>query len=166
MSRSDPRIRLLLQVLDEAFTAKGWQGSTLSGAVRGLTARQALWRPGGDPARNCVWNLVLHTAYWKHVVRERVAGGARTAFARGPHNFPALPPRPSAAAWKADVALLKREHELLRRAVARLSPDRLEAPVGRSRWVVAEQVFGIAAHDLYHTGQIQLLKALRRAAAR
>jgi hypothetical protein len=134
----------------------------LSGAVRGLTAKQALWRPGGDRSRHNIWELVLHTAYWKHVVRERAEGKGRTAFPRSPRNFPGLPARADAAAWKADVALLKRQHELLRRAVARLSPARLDAPVNRSPWVVAEQIFGVAAHDLYHTGQIQLLKALQR----
>jgi hypothetical protein len=186
MKRADARIRLLLQVLDEAFVAKGWQGTTLSGAVRGLTVRQALWRPGPTrgsdkkaeivraaqgkrtvagqlpPARHNVWELVLHTAYWKHVVRERVEGGPRTPFPRPPRNFPGLPARADAAAWKADVALMKHQHELLTRAVARLAPSRLDAPVRKSPWVVAEQLFGIAAHDLYHTGQIQLLKALQR----
>jgi len=162
MRRGDARIRLLVQVLDEAFSAKGWQGATLCGAVRGLTPTQALWRPGGDRTRHNIWELVLHTAYWKHVVRERVEGRGRTPFARGPRNFPALPARAGAAAWKADIALLKREHDLLRRAVAALSPARLDAPVRRSPWVVAEQIFGVAAHDLYHTGQIQLLKALRK----
>ncbi len=160
--RGDARTKLLLRVLDEAFTAKGWQGATLSGAVRGLTTRQALWRPEGDPSRHNIWELVLHTAYWKHVVRERVEGRGRTAFGRGPHNFPSLPARADAAAWKADVALLKRQHALLRRTVAQLKPARLDARVRRSPWVVAEQVFGIAAHDLYHTGQIQLLKTLQR----
>ena len=162
MRRGDARIRLLVQVLDEAFSAKGWQGATLCGAVRGLTPTEALWRPGGDRTRHNIWELVLHTAYWKHVVRERVEGRGRTPFARGPRNFPALPARAGAAAWKADIALLKREHDLLRRAVAALSPARLDAPVRRSPWVVAEQIFGVAAHDLYHTGQIQLLKALRK----
>jgi hypothetical protein len=160
--RGDARIPLLLQVLDEAFIAKGWQGATLSGAVRGLTAKQALWRPGGRRSRHNIWELVLHTAYWKHVVRERVEGGARTPFPRAPRNFPSLPPHPNAAAWRADVALLKREHEHLKRTVSRLGPAGLDAPVKRSPWVVAEQIFGIAAHDLYHTGQIQLLKALQR----
>lgn len=160
MSRGDARIPMLLQVLDEAFVAKGWQGATLSGAVRGLTRRQALWRP--KPGRHNVWELVLHAAYWKHVVRERVTGGTRTAFPRGPRNFPRLPERRDATAWRADIALLKREHRLLTAAVRRLPPSRLGARVGKSRWVVAEQIFGIAAHDLYHTGQIQLLKALER----
>jgi DinB family protein len=160
MSRGDVRIPMLIQVLDEACVAKGWQGATLSGAVRGLTPRQALWRPG--PGRNCIWDLVLHTAYWKHVVRQRVAGGEASAFPRAGRNFPRLPERRDAAAWRADVALLKRQHELLVKTVRRLPPARLRARVGKSRWNVAEQIFGIAAHDLYHTGQIQLLKALQR----
>ena len=190
--RPDARIRLLLQVLDEAFAAKGWQGATLSGAVRGLTARQALWRPRGHaarggrertgivraahgkptaasqlpPARHYIWELVLHTAYWKHVVRERVEGRGRTPFVRPPRNFPGLPPRADAAAWKADVALMKRQHELLKRMVARLKPSRLDERVGGSQWRVVEQLFGVAAHDLYHTGQIQLLKALQRSRGR
>ena len=55
MRRGDPRIRLLLQVLEQAFTAKGWQGATLGQAVRGLSPRQALWRPG--PGRHNIWEL-------------------------------------------------------------------------------------------------------------
>ena len=161
MARKDRRIHLLLDVLHGAFTAKGWQGATLGGAVRGLTPRQALWRPAGDRSRHNVWELILHAAFWKHAVRERVEGKGRTPFPRSPRNFPRLPARP-AAAWKADVALLRREHALLMRTVAGLPPARLDAPVGASRWTVAEQVFGVAAHDLYHTGQIQLLKALQR----
>jgi len=105
MTRGDARIRLLLQVLDQAFTAKGWQGATLTSAVRGLTVKQALWRP--VPGGHNVWELVLHTAYWKHVVRQRVEGrgaGARSPFPRSPRNYPSLPPsrRRDAAAWKAE----------------------------------------------------------------
>ena len=162
MRRGDPRIRQLLQVLEQAFTAKGWQGATLSQSVRGLSPRQALWRPG--PGRHNIWELVLHTAYWKHVVRKRVSGahGEAVRFPRSPRNYPELPARRDRAAWQADVALMKREHALMLAEVRRLRPSRLEARIGKSRWAVAEQIHGIAAHDLYHTGQIQLLKALQR----
>jgi hypothetical protein len=160
MRRGDSRIRLLLQILDEAFTARGWQGATLRGAIRGLEPRQALWRPA--PGRHNIWELVLHTAFWKHRVRQRVEGGKTSPFPRSPRNFPRLPDRCDARAWRADVALLEQQHEQLKHTVARLAPARLNARVGRSRWAVAEHVFGVAAHDLYHTGQIQLLKALQR----
>jgi uncharacterized damage-inducible protein DinB len=162
MRRGDRRIGLLLQVLEQAFTAKGWQGATLSQAVRGVSPRQALWRPG--PGRHNIWELVLHTAYWKHVVRQRVSGEDRGAapFPRSPRNYPALPLRRDLAAWRADVALMKREHARLLAVVRGLNPSRLEARIGKSQWAAAEQIHGIAAHDLYHTGQIQLLKALQR----
>jgi uncharacterized damage-inducible protein DinB len=159
-AHGEARIPLLLKVLDEAFTAKGWHGTTLSGALRGLTPRQALWRPG--PGRHNIWELVLHAAYWKHVVRERLEGRGRTAFPRGPRNYPRLPDRCDAAAWKADVTLLGREHDALRRMVRRLAPARLDARVGASPWNVAEHLFGVAAHDVYHTGQVQLLKVLQK----
>ena len=164
MRHGEPRIDLLLQVLDGAFLARGWQGATLSGAVRGLTPRQALWRPGAG--RHNIWELMLHTAYWKHIVRQRIEGRAeREAFPRRGRNFPDLPVRCDAAAWRADVALLKAEHARLKRCVEGLG-GRLDTRVGASRWTVAESVYGVAAHDLYHTGQIQLLRALARRRAR
>ena len=161
MSRGDARIRLLLQVLDQAFVAKGWQGATLRGAVRGLTHRQALWRP--RTGRHNVWELVLHTAYWKHVVRQRVAGGVarpkrfRAGRATSRACRSAATPRPGARTSPCSSASTS-----CWSAVRDLPPSRLGARVGKSRWVVAEQIFGIAAHDLYHTGQIQLLKAMQR----
>ncbi len=160
MALGDRRIGLLLQVLEEAFTRRGWQGATLSQAVAGLTPREALWRPGAG--RHNIWELVLHTAFWKHVVRYRVLGERPPRFPRSPRNYPAIPARPDAAAWRADVALMKREHRLMLDAVRNLGPQRLDASVGGSKWRVTEQIFGIAAHDLYHTGQIRLLRALQR----
>ncbi len=160
MGRGDPRIQLLLQALEQAFTARGWQGATLSRAVAGLTPKQALWRPG--PGRHSIWELVLHAAFWKHVVRHRVLGEKPPRFPRSPRNYPRLPARCDAAAWRADIALMKREHALMLETVRALRPARLEAAVGKSRWRVGELILGIAAHDLYHTGQIQLLKALQR----
>ena len=156
----DSRVQLLLAVFDQAFSGASWHGTPLGGALRGVSPRQALWRPGRG--RHNIWELVLHTAYWKCIVRRRLTRDERVAFPRAGANFPALPPRPGAAQWRRDVALLKREHALLRRAIARLAPARLSRRVWQSRWNAAATVAGIASHDLYHAGQIQLLKRLQR----
>lgn len=150
---------LLLQVFDQAFDHRAWHGTPLWGALRGVTVRQALWRPG--PKRLCIWELVLHTAYWKYVVRRRLTRDYAISFPRGPSNFPDLPPKPDARAWKRDVALLKEEHRLLRAAIVRFPAARLGRTDG-SPWRFAQHIYGIASHDLYHTGQIQLLKRLQR----
>ena len=61
---------------------------------------------------------------------------------------------------KADIRLLVEEHRLLREAIAGFPARRLNAKAPESQWTYAEHIHGIAAHDLYHTGQIQLAKRL------
>ena len=152
------QIRLLLEVFDQAYSAPSWHGTPLKGTIRGLSARQALWRPGAK--RHCIWDLVLHTAYWKCMVRRRLLRDPDVAFPRDGANWPALPERPSAAAWQRDRNLLDEQHALLRKAIAALKPADLNRRGWRSRWRVKAEIYGIASHDLYHAGQIQILKRL------
>ena len=156
----DGRIEMLLEILDQAFDRKGWHGTTLRGALRGLTATDALWRPGAG--RHNIWELTVHAAYWKYAVRRRLAGDAMGSFARKPSNWPAVPETPDTAAWKLDIRLLEQEHQLLRDVVRTMAPAKLQARSPQGVWTNAEEIHGIAAHDLYHTGQIQLIKKLMR----
>lgn len=155
----DERVRLLLDVFDQAYTAPAWHGTPLKGTIRGVSARAALWRPAAR--RHCIWDLVLHTAYWKCMVRRRLLRDPAISFPRDGANWPALPERPDDAAWKRDRALLDEQHRLLHDAIARLNPAQLSRRGWRSKWRVAQEIYGIASHDLYHAGQIQLLKRLR-----
>ncbi len=153
---TDARISLLLDVLDRAFDGRAWHGTTLRGAVRGVAPDLAVWRPGRG--RHNIWELMLHTAYWKYAVRRRIVG-SRERFSRAPANWPAPPRRPTAEALAEDVALLEHEHARLRLVVEGLAPSRLGRRL-TGRWTVAEQIHGVSAHDLYHTGQMQLIKQL------
>jgi hypothetical protein len=66
----------------------------------------------------------------------------------------------TAAAWKTDVALLDDMHAALRDIVAALTTTQLyQTPPGK-KVDNFRLLSGIAAHDLYHAGQIQLLKRL------
>jgi len=156
----DPRIDLLLEVLDQAFDQKGWHGTTLRGSLRGLTPEEALWRPA--PGRHNIWELALHTAYWKYAVRRRLAGDALGSFDRKPSNWPEPPDPADLRAWKRDVAFLDGEHRKLREVVAALSVGDLARRSPKGTWTSAQEIHGVAAHDLYHTGQIQLIKRLMK----
>ncbi len=156
----DARVRLLLEVFDQAYTAPSWHGTPLKGTLRGLSAREARWRPA--PKRHCIWDLVLHTAYWKCMVRRRLLRDPAIAFPRHGANWPALPDRPNDAAWKRDRDLLDEQHRLLRNAIAALKPAELSRRGWRSKWRVKAEIYGIASHDLYHAGQIQMLKRLMK----
>jgi DinB superfamily len=149
---------LLLEFFDQAFTAPSWHGTPLRGSLRGVSARAAVWRPG--PKRHCIWDLVLHTAYWKCMVRRRLLRDPEVAFPREGANWPALPKTRTNAEWQRDRRLLDEQHRLLRRAIARLRPADLGRRGWHSKWPIKAEVYGIASHDLYHAGQIQVLKRL------
>ncbi len=154
----DVRIELLLEILDQAFDRKGWHGTTLRGSLRGIRHEQAQWRPARG--RHNIWELTVHAAYWKYAVRRRLVGDAMGSFARKPSNWPLVPKNADAKAWKLDIRLLESEHRLLRETVRTLPPARLEERSPQGVWTNAEEIHGVAAHDLYHTGQIQLIKKL------
>src|SRR4051812_24127155 len=149
---------LLLWNLQPPPGRRNWHGGPSPvGALRGVTAEQAAWRP--TPRRKSVWELSLHIAYWKYTVRRHLVEGEVPRFPRRPANFPAQPAEPDEAAWVRDVALLRSEHTALLEAMRGLQERRLAAiPAAGKRWTYGELALGIAAHDAYHTGQIQLLK--------
>lgn len=152
-------IALLLALLDEAYEKKAWHGPNLRGSLRGLSAKEAAWRPA--PGRHNVSELAVHAAYWKYAVRRRLTGEKRGAFSRKGSNWFAGG-KASESAWRSDRELLEREHRRLREVVAAFPPERLHDFSAGSRHRNARLIYGIAAHDLYHAGQIQLVKALSR----
>lgn len=141
----------LLALMDEAYEKKAWHGPNLRGTLRGVTAEEAAWRPG--EGRHNIWELTVHAAYWKYAVRRRLTGEKRGSFARKGSNW-ILRPEAGAgeAEWRKDLELLGKEHKFLREVVAAMKK-------------FTEKQFhmlrGIAAHDLYHAGQIQILKRLQ-----
>jgi len=153
-------IEIILRMIDEAFDHKSWHGTNLRGSIRGVGFRQALWRP--YPSRHNIWEIVIHTAYWKYAVRRRLQNEPVGSFALKGSNWFERPAGDAGGAnqWNSDVALLVSGHRSLRDAVAGLAPEQLDTPPVKSKVSTVSILTGIAAHDLYHAGQIQLLKRL------
>jgi uncharacterized damage-inducible protein DinB len=151
-------IELLLELIDQAYDHHAWHGTNLRGSIRGLTAEQAAWRPAAG--RHNIWEIVMHTAYWKYAVRRRLLDEKRGSFPIRGSNWFARPATASEAAWREDLALLQETHRSFRRAVAEFSPAALTLSTARKKFTNAAVIYGVASHDLYHAGQIQLLKRL------
>jgi uncharacterized damage-inducible protein DinB len=153
-------IRQLLKIIDQAYDHRSWHGTNLRGSIRGLPLKQAAWRPA--PARHNIWELVVHAAYWKYAVSRRFTGESRGSFPLKGSNWFARPQTATEAEWRTDVRLLDQMHRLLRECVQNLSANDL-ARTPKGAKVSNEFILtGIAAHDLYHAGQIQLLKKMWR----
>jgi hypothetical protein len=144
---------LVLALLHEGYSRKTWHGPNLRQSLKSVSAKQAAWRPA--PGRHNIWELVLHSAYWKYAVRRRIEGGKRGSFALKGSNFFLRPERGKAieSAWRADLALLEREHQALEAAIHRV----LKTPRAKKLFPA---LYGVAFHDVYHAGQIRLLRRL------
>jgi len=147
--------QLILALLDEAYGKHTWHGPNLKQSIRGVTAKQAARRP--RRGRHNLWELTVHAAYWKYAVRRRIEGGQRGSFVLKGSNFFPRPEKGKAseAAWRADKELLEREHRALRAAIAKV----MASPRGTK---LLRQLYGIAFHDVYHAGQIRLLRRLMK----
>jgi len=159
MSKPKNEIKLLLEIIDQAYEKQAWHGPNLKGSLRGLTAKQASWRPARG--RHNIWELVIHAAYWKYAVQRRLVGGKRGSFPLKGSNWFKNIGKYGERAWKEDLALLDRAHRDLRKAIELLPPSRLRSSQPRSKVKNITLIYGIASHDLYHAGQIQLLKRLQ-----
>lgn len=142
--------------MDWAYDRQSWHGTNLRGSVRRVNAAQAACRPA--PGRHNIQELVVHAAYWKYAVWRRLTGAERGSFPLKGSNWFERGSRPDEHVWREDVALLERMHKQLRAAVAALPVrDLYKTPRG-SKVNNFVMLSGIIAHDLYHAGQIQLLK--------
>jgi uncharacterized damage-inducible protein DinB len=157
-----PEIEHLLGLLDEAYKRAAWHGPNLRGSIRGLTANEAAWRP--KAGRHNIWEIVAHTAYWKYAVRRRLLGEKRGSFSLQGSNWFLRPVDRGEKAWRADVAMLDREHQRLREAISAIQPEDLGRRARESKTLTRRLIAGIALHDVYHAGQIQLIKKLLRTA--
>ncbi len=159
-SKLDPKIDVLLQTYDQAYDKTAWHGTNLRGSLRRVKLPELIWRPG--KGRHNIWEIALHCAYWKYVVWRRITGAKMGAFPRKPSDWPQLPAEPNLKSWKEDLALLTHWHKELREEITLFQPAKLNSKPKNSKVSFIQTIYGISSHDLYHAGQIQLLKRLIR----
>ena len=149
----------LVALIEQGYRKTSWHGPNLRGSIRGVPAADAAWRPADG--RHSIAEQVLHAAYWKYVVRRRLTGAKRGSFPlKGSNWFPVE--SLTAVEWGQIGALLENEHEQLCGAVAGIvggsGKGARGVPLSPLQWKL---ITGIAAHDVYHAGQIRLLRAMQ-----
>lgn len=80
-------------------------------------------------------------------------------------NFPVVP-KPTGAAWSKAVAQVKRTHDTLVKTAAALPENRLRDRVPGKKYDFYHMLQGVAQHELYHAGQIAILKKAQAAVGR
>jgi uncharacterized damage-inducible protein DinB len=139
--------------LRRAFDGNAWHGPALLELLDDVDAATAAARP--VPEAHSIWELVLHIAAWDDTGLRRLSG--KKWQPAGLENFPRVP-APTKGAWRKAVAGVKRTHETLVKTVAALPEARLGDRVPGKRYDFYHLLHGIVQHELYHAGQIAILK--------
>jgi uncharacterized damage-inducible protein DinB len=139
--------------LHRAYAGGAWHGPALRELLRGVSAKQAAARP--LRGAHTTWELVLHITAWKRAVYRRMQGKA-TSLSHA-ENFPAMP-KATTANWKKTLAGLRTAQNDLHRTISALPESRLKRIVPGKRYSLYFMLHGLVQHDLYHSGQIALLK--------
>jgi uncharacterized damage-inducible protein DinB len=148
-------IERILDQLKRAYEGNAWHGPSVLETLAGITAAQAHARPLANA--HSIWELVQHIAVWEDVGRRRLSGDRAPIAISSPEDWPP-PEDTSEAAWERAKASLNRGHQALVEAIARTPETRLDEPIFEGMSTVYVTLHGVIQHDLYHAGQIALLK--------
>ena len=146
-------VERIVDQLRRAYEGEAWHGPSLRELLDRVAAAQAARRP--LPQAHTIWELVLHIAAWESIVRRRLGGEAVEATPE--QDWPPVPDTGDAA-WKKALDDLHRGHLALRQAIDTLTDEQLRQKVVGQKYSVYAMLHGVVQHDLYHAGQIALLK--------
>jgi uncharacterized damage-inducible protein DinB len=139
--------------LCRTFDGDAWHGPALLELLADVDAATAAARPLADV--HSIWELVLHVAAWDGAALVRLSG--KKCQPKGAANFPPVS-SPTPAAWRKAVDEMARTHRALTKTVAALPDSRLRDRVPGKRYDFYHMLHGMAQHELYHAGQIAILK--------
>jgi len=140
-------------MLKTSFSGDAWHGDSLMKIVDRITAEQAAARP--IAGAHSIWELVQHIGVWEDVVRRRLNG--ETVLPSPEEDWPPVRTTDTAA-WNKVLEKLKSNHAALEKTVADMRDDRLDEIVPAKEYNVYTMLHGIIQHDVYHAGQIVMVK--------
>jgi uncharacterized damage-inducible protein DinB len=146
---ANSEIERIVDQMERAFDGNAWHGPSVMKILRGIGSNEASARL--FPETHTVREIVAHMTAWKRIVARRVSGEVVKVTAAQDW------PKPTGA-WSGAITELQRAHRDLIKAVRKLPASRLSARVPGKRHDFYVALHGMVQHDLYHAGQIALLK--------
>jgi uncharacterized damage-inducible protein DinB len=167
MPVTETEITRIVDEIEREHGGDAWHGTPLRQLLADVDYTQAVARPCDGV--HTIWEIVLHMTAWKNEVRRRVGGAPAGVPTEGDWPTPAAP---GPQTWCEAVDALEDAHRALIAVVTRMPEELLFAPTNDPRDPTTGQgvshyvlLHGIAQHDVYHSGQIALLKKALTSAA-
>ena len=146
-------IERIIEQLKRAFEGNAWHGPSVMEVLSDVTAQQAAARV--LPGAHTIWELALHIGAWDNACLTRLQGGR--AELTDDEDWPAVM-ETAESDWQRCKSALVDGNMKLRDAIASLDEQRLDEPILSGMPSVYITVQGVVQHDLYHAGQMAMLK--------
>jgi uncharacterized damage-inducible protein DinB len=155
--RATSEVERIRDQFRRAFDGEAWHGPSVLKILEGVTAQQAAAHP--IPGAHSIWELTLHIAAWERACKRRLEGDP--AQLTDAEDWETINDT-SQAAWESTKQQLIDNHRELLEAIAKVDESRLNEPIIKNPEVPYSSVYvtlhGGVQHDLYHAGQIAMLK--------
>jgi uncharacterized damage-inducible protein DinB len=148
--------RMITQ-LHHTYRGPSWHGPTLVELLADVKADEASQKV--LPNVHSIWELVLHAAAWKQAVRQRIDG--QPANLEGEADWPRVVDT-SYRAWGDALASLDAAHAALEARVRQMGEADLDRKAPNPEVNLFQTLHGVMEHDIYHAGQIAILKKVIR----
>ena len=151
-SRPMREIERILDQLNRSWGGPSWTGVDIQPLLDGISEEQARAHP--LPNAHSILELTAHMTTWMNAVSDRLGGSTRELTdAEDWRDVTSL-------AWPNAITEMENAHSRLSDVIARLTPDDLDKKVAGRKYTIYVMLHGVIQHNLYHAGQIGLLKKM------
>jgi uncharacterized damage-inducible protein DinB len=144
----------MIRLSRHAYDGQPWYGTSLCKLLADVTAQRAAANP--IPGAHSIWQEVLHAITWRNVTVGLLSGVEEPPVSED-QNWP-KPTDTSPAAWQKTLEELAGTQTRLEVALGALTDERLSEKAPGKDFKLWVLIHGIIQHDVYHAGQIALLK--------
>jgi len=150
----------LASQLRRSYEGPAWHGPSLRELLDGVIAEDAAAKP--IAGAHSIWELVLHVTSWEQEARAAVAGKSYETLA-GEKDWPPVP-AVTPGAWDETLKNLEYATRGLVDAIRAMTVEDLTKSAGGAEYDFYFLLHGVVQHNLYHAGQIAILKRVLRGA--
>ena len=143
-------IERILDQLNRAYGGQAWHGPALRELLEDVTEDEAMAHPIADV--HSTIEIVAHLRATMDMVSTRLAGNPKELTTEEDWSDV------TRTSWAAALEELDHAESRVCDAVARLTPEDLDKIVVGKDYTTYVMVHGVVQHNLYHAGQIAMLK--------
>jgi len=150
-------IKRIYKNMSATYDGQPWHGDNLLSLLSGITAEKAATRP--ERLSHSIAEIVCHMTAWRYFVIEKIKGNAEYEVWDTELNWRKIVAM-NETEWKTiQDDLLKSQTQLLQH-IEQIPESIMSTIVDGRKYNFRLMLQGIVQHDIYHSGQISMIKKL------